>query len=67
MTKLMQRALHNRTPVCPVCRKSGRVFAPNLALRNVIATLEANVPSIQRSWSEKAGLDQVVQLAKAAT
>ena len=66
VTQLTQRALHNRTPVCPVCRRGGRVFAPNLALRNVVATLEANVPAIRRSWPEKARLDQVVQLAKDA-
>ena len=66
VTQLTQRALHNRTPVCPLCRKDGRVFVPNLALRHVVATLEANVPALRRSWPEKARLDQVVQLAKDA-
>ena len=66
VTQLTQRALHNQTPVCPLCRKDGRVFVPNLALRHVVATLEANVPALRRSWPEKARLDQVVQLAKDA-
>lgn len=66
VTQLTQRALHNRTPVCPLCRKDGRVFVPNLALRHVVATLEAIVPALRRSWPEKARLDQVVQLAKDA-
>ena len=66
VTQLTQRSLHNLTPVCPLCRKDGRVFVPNLALRHVVATLEANVPALRRSWPEKARLDQVVQLAKDA-
>ena len=66
VTQLTQRALQNRTPVCPLCRKVGRVFVPNLALRHVVATLESNVPALRRSWPEKARLDQVVQLARDA-
>jgi hypothetical protein len=66
VTQLTQRALQSRTPVCPLCRKDGRVFVPNLALRHVVATLEANVPALRRGWPEKARLDQVVQLAKDA-
>jgi hypothetical protein len=64
VTQLAQRALQNRTPTCPLCRKAGRVFVPNLALRNVVATLEAHMPPIQRAWPEKARLDQIVQLAR---